>query len=197
MRFTSFFFASFFVMVLFFSSVTTASQTITDPKNSSFVIPYTYIDNNLLSQAPLPTASSNMINELTKCEASRKREKVYTKSCGYVYSAPYHDDSSASVIIESCRNSSSFKPGLYIFRGKSDVWFYPWYDSEVMNFACEYKSDIVDEPAYYGFGRDTKLGFHSLFYHYYVNLSVGHAYFLLLPNSKIKVLDREDIDLPS
>ncbi len=186
--------------------------------SASYVVSYTYIHTPRLLQTPLPTASSAIILELQRCEASKP--KPWNPPCGYVYSSPYDleqliyqgecqastlsrfpcqyvDSSSLSIIVEWCQASSSFQPGLYLFRGQSDSWYYPWFNSDTMDFACQYGSSITDEPAYYGFAPNQKSGFHALFYQYYVNLKSGHAYFLLLPGSQLRILDWVDEDLPS
>lgn len=201
-------FLFFFLIIFFFPRTTSAS----------YVVPYSSVEKSRLVQTPLPTASSDIISELEKCEKSKP--EIGHSPCGYVYSAPYDlelltyqgeckaskltnfpcqyvDSSSSSVIVEWCQDSSSFKPGLYIFRGNSGAWYYPWFDANTMDFACKYRDQVTEEPDYYGFAPNKELGFHSLFYQYYVNLTSGHTYFLLLPDSKIRVLEWVDEALPS
>ena len=66
-----------------------------------------------------------------------------------------------------------------------------------MSFSCQERSETGQETSYYGVEPNEETGFGSLLYRYDINLSRGHLYLLLLPDSKTRVLDRYNQETPS
>lgn len=135
-----------------------------------------------------PGPSSGVIGELRECEAGRSD----WPPCGHIYSG-----GEAGLLVELCKSTSSFEPGLYLIGSASEVWFYPWFDAQLMEFSCSERSEDGEETGYYGVGPHSETGFQAMLYRYEINLSSGHVYFLLLPASRTRVLDAYNWDSPS
>ena len=170
------------------STLPVALLFISFAAHASDVVEFSHVALSDLGAANIPEASSPLLSELRECEAARSARPP----CGHVFRA-----GASGLLVELCKTSGSFQAGLYIFRGASGQWFYPWFDSRLMGFSCSERSEVGQETSYYGIEASSDTGFWTMLYRYHINLSLGHVYFRLLPGSATRILDRYRHDQPS
>lgn len=106
----------------------------------------------------------------------------------------YVNSSKSEFIIDLCQDLDDRKKGLYYLDAKGSVKYYAWFDNQFMSWACAEKASAGNATEIWGIRSEPGL-YNALLFNFYINQSAGYYYIRLMPDGRVKVLDKQVEDL--